>query len=190
MNVTCMAWIETIDETDADDDLKKMYKKLKTKRGKVSNILKIQSLLPKTIESHMEFYTDIMFNKSTISREEKELIAVVVSKINNCPYCINHHAEALNYYWKDKEKINGFLQNLDYSTFSKKKQAVLSYAEKLTKHPNNMKESDINNLKENGLTEKEILEIALIISYFNFVNRMALGLNVEFTEEEMKGYKY
>src|SRR6056297_1928834 len=104
MNVTSMAWIETIDETDADDDLKKMYKKLKTKRGKVSNILKIQSLLPKTIESHMNFYTDIMFNKSTISREEKELIAVLVSKINNCPYCINHHAEALNYYWKDKDK--------------------------------------------------------------------------------------
>ncbi|MDG6218220.1 MAG: peroxidase-related enzyme, partial [Candidatus Thermoplasmatota archaeon] len=36
----------------------------------------------------------------------------------------------------------------------------------------------------------EILEIVLIVSYFNFVNRMALGLHVTFTEEEMKGYKY
>ncbi|MBS3778140.1 MAG: peroxidase-related enzyme [Candidatus Thermoplasmatota archaeon] len=185
-----MVWIKTIDQKEAKGELQKIYEQLVKKRGKVANVLKIQSLLPKTMHDHMQLYTHIMFNKSSIPREDKELIAVVVSKINNCPYCINHHAEALNYYWKDKEKIDEFLQNLDYSTFSEKKQAVLTYAEKLTKHPNNMKESDINNLKENGLNDKEILEIALIISYFNFVNRMALGLNVEFTEEEMKGYKY
>jgi uncharacterized peroxidase-related enzyme len=185
-----MAWIETISETNADGNLQKIYEELKKKRGKVSNILKIQSLLPQTIESHMKLYTDLMFNKSTISREDKELIAVVVSKINNCPYCINHHAEALNYYWKDKQKIDELLQTLNYSDFSEKKQAMLSYAEKLTKHPSNLKESDIHNIKKHGLTDKEILEIALIISYFNFVNRMALGLNVEFTEKEMKGYKY
>ena len=185
-----MAWIKTIDESDAKGDLKQVYNSLKEKRGKVANILKIQSLLPKTMNDHMNLYTDIMFNKSSISREEKELIAVVVSTINNCPYCKNHHAEALNYYWKDKEKINELMKSLDYHQFSLKTQSILSYAEKLTKTPDKVKESDIIKLKENRLTDKEILEIALIVAYFNFVNRMALGLHVEFTEEEMRGYKY
>lgn len=185
-----MAWIETIDETDADEPLKKIYNKLKKKRGKVANILKIHSLLPKTMHDHMQLYNDIMFNKSKISRENKELIAVVVSKLNNCSYCITHHVEALNFYWKNKAKIQALLKNMNYSTLSSKKQAMLSYAEKLTKNPEKIKESDITKLRTENLTDKEILEIALIVSYFNFVNRIALGLNVTFNEKEIKGYKY
>ncbi len=38
--------------------------------------------------------------------------------------------------------------------------------------------------------DEDILLVNLIISYFNFVNRIALGLGVGFSEEEVKGYKY
>lgn len=185
-----MTWIKTIDELDADEDLKNIYEILAKKRGKVANILKIQSLLPKTMLDHLNLYLHIMFNQSTISREDKELIAVVVSKLNNCSYCLNHHAEALNSYWKNDEKIKRFLETQDYTMLSTRQQAVMCYAEKLTTHPDTMKQSDVQNLKNTMFTDKEILEIALIVSYFNFVNRMALGLNVTFTEEEIKGYKY
>ena len=40
------------------------------------------------------------------------------------------------------------------------------------------------------LTDEDILNINLVVSYFNFVNRIANGLGVEFSEEEVKGYKY
>ena len=185
-----MAWIKTIDQDEADEELQKIYEQLVKKRGKIANILKIHSLLPKTMNDHMKLYTHIMFNKSSIPREDKELIAVVVSKLNNCSYCITHHTEALNYYWNDKEKINQLLETLNYTVLPSKQQSILSYAEKLTTHPDNVKEEDIKKLKKNDLTDKEILEIALIVAYFNFVNRMALGLHVEFTEQEMSGYKY
>ena len=36
---------------------------------------------------------------------------------------------------------------------------------------------------------KDILDLSLVTAYFNFVNRIALGLGVEFTPEEMAGYK-
>ncbi|MFO7677379.1 MAG: peroxidase-related enzyme [Thermoplasmatota archaeon] len=185
-----MAWIKVIDESDADERLKMVYDELKKKRGKIANILKIHSLLPETMKDHMQLYTHIMFNKSTISREDKELIAVVVSKLNNCSYCIHHHVEALNFYWKDKKRIERFLKTNDYSCFSAKQQAMLKYAEKLTKSPDKIKESEVVYLREQGLTDKEILEVALIVSYFNFVNRMALGLHVTFTHKEMSGYNY
>lgn len=185
-----MAWIETIDEAEASTDLQNIYETIKKKRGKVANILKIHSLLPKTMKDHMDFYTHIMFNKSTIPREEKELIAVVVSTLNNCSYCIHHHAQALNYYWNDKRKIDELIETVEYTNLSARKQAILSYAESLTKKPNQVTEEDIKRLRSYDLSDKEILEIALIISYFNFVNRMALGLDVTFTEDEMKGYQY
>ena len=66
---------------------------------------------------------------------------------------------------------------------------MLDYAVKLTKNPEKMKENDVLTLRECGLPDEDILIINLITSYFNFVNRIATGLGVEFTEEEMRGYK-
>jgi len=67
---------------------------------------------------------------------------------------------------------------------------VLRYSEKLTREPHKITENDIAKLKESGWKDEDILLINLIVSYFNFVNRIALGLGVEFSEEEIKGYKY
>ena len=53
-----------------------------------------------------------------------------------------------------------------------------------------MSEEDIVALREKGLSDSEILSVNLIASYFNFVNRIALGLGVEFTPDEVGGYEY
>ena len=185
-----MAYIKTIEDAEATGELKNKYQELKQKRGKISNILKIHSLMPQTLSDHLQLYTHIMFNKSTIKRADKELIAVIVSTLNNCPYCINHHIEALNYYWKDKVKIKELIETLDYSKLTPKQQAILNYAQTLTKKPYQINKKMILELKQHDISDKELLEINLIISYFNFVNRIALGLGVEFSEEELKGYDY
>jgi len=66
---------------------------------------------------------------------------------------------------------------------------VLRYSEKLTREPHKITENDIAKLKESGWKDEDILLINLIVSYFNFVNRIALGLGVEFSEEEIKRRK-
>jgi len=67
---------------------------------------------------------------------------------------------------------------------------MLEFAEKLTLHPGNMKENDVESLRKNRFSDEEILSITLITNYFNFVNRVSNSLGVDFSEEEMKGYKY
>ena len=52
-----------------------------------------------------------------------------------------------------------------------------------------MTESDLGELRAVGLSDKDILDLALVTAYFNFVNRIALGLGVDFTPEELTGYK-
>lgn len=52
-----------------------------------------------------------MFAKRPLSREVREMIAVVVSKANKCAYCVIHHSEALNFYWKDRVKMSSFIEN-------------------------------------------------------------------------------
>ena len=185
-----MPWIKEIDVNDAEGKLKEYFEELVKNRGKVSNILKIQSLNPDSMKEHLDLYMSIMFSKSRLKRDEREMIAVVVSSLNICEYCINHHAEALKYYWKDDEKVQKLIKDFRNLDLSGKQKTMLEYSEKLTLTPSEVNEEDISNLREIGFTDENILNINLIVSYFNFVNRIALGLGVEFSEEEMKGYKY
>ncbi len=185
-----MPWINVIDETDAKDSLKKIYNEIQTKRGKLSNIMKIHSLNPEAMKVHMNLYLTLMFDKSNLKREERELIAVVVSSLNKCKYCVYHHAEALNFYWKDREKVNMVIEKSQSLDLSDKIKQMINYVVKLTNNPYNLKKEDIEHLRNVGFSDKDILDINLITSYFNFVNRIALGLGVEFSKEEITGYKY
>ncbi len=81
-----MAWIDTINERDADRSLKDQYAKLKDSRGGVDNILKIHSLNPESLDAHVRLYKTIMYGKSPIRRVNREMIAVLVSSINQCHY--------------------------------------------------------------------------------------------------------
>lgn len=100
-----MAYIETIDYKNSTGLLREIYDDLLKKRGKLADVHQIQSLHPETIVTHMDLYLSIMFGKSPISRSQREMIAVIVSVSNQCKYCITHHCEALNHYWKNDEKI-------------------------------------------------------------------------------------
>jgi uncharacterized peroxidase-related enzyme len=185
-----MQFIKVINENEASGELKKVYEQIGSARGKLSNIMKIHSLMPDTMIKHLELYLSIMFSKTNLSREEKEILAVVVSKNNNCDYCVNHHAEALNHYWKNSERLKNFILTLDDPAFSEKFRLAVNHTSQLTDNPSAVKKEDIYELKKSGWTDEDILGINLIISYFNFVNRIALGLGVEFSEDEIKGYKY
>jgi len=185
-----MPYIRQINENEAEGKLKEYYESLIKSRGKLSNIMKIHSLNPASMMAHMDLYLKIMFGKTALKRYENELIAVVVSSVNKCDYCMKHHGEALNFYWKDKERINLVITNYKSAELSERELKIVEHAVKLTKEPFNVEEKDVRELREAGLTDDEILSVNLVVSYFNFVNRIALGLGVEFSEEEIKGYKY
>ncbi|MDZ7765783.1 MAG: peroxidase-related enzyme [Melioribacteraceae bacterium] len=185
-----MPYIKVIGAEHAEGKLKEVYDEIISSRGKLSNIMSIHSLNPDAMVKHMDLYKSLMFSKSNLSRELKEMIAVVVSKANNCDYCINHHAEALNFYWKDENKLQQFIDNFRSIDAEDEIKILLEYANVLTTAPHKITQADIDRIKSKGWSDEDILLTNLIVSYFNFVNRIALGLGVEFSEEEVKGYKY
>ncbi|MBD3232706.1 MAG: peroxidase-related enzyme [candidate division Zixibacteria bacterium] len=185
-----MSWIEEIDFEKADGMLKNIYDDAVGKRGKLSNILKVHSLNPKALKAHLELYLSIMFTDSSISREDCEMIATVVSIANKCEYCKNHHAAALLHYWNDRERLDRFTNDFNSVSLSENKRKMLDYSLKLTSDPSSVEEKDIEELRTHGFSDKDILNINLIVSYFNFVNRIAEGLGVEYDPDEVRGYNY
>jgi len=184
-----MSWIKIIDDKEATGLLKKIYQKIEAERGKIPNIMKIHSLNPLAMKAHLDLYLSLMFSQSGLMREECEMLATVVSAANSCEYCVNHHGEALNHYWKDKEKLQKLISDFKSLHLPEKTLKMLEYAVKLTRTPEKINREDVDVLRESGFSDEDILNINLIISYFNFVNRIALGLGVEFTPDEVRGYK-
>lgn len=185
-----MAWIRTVDEDNAGEHLSRVYARIRKDRGKLSNIMQVQSLQPSAMEAHMDLYMAVMFGRSGLSREEREMIAVVVSAANGCDYCVRHHAAALDAYWRDQALVKRFASDYRSGELSGRIRAVLDYADALTRSPASVAETHIRALREQGLEDDEVLAVNLIVAYFNFVNRIAQGLGVEATPDEVSGYRY
>lgn len=182
-----MAWIEEIEQDDATGELKTVYDELVRKRGKLSNIMKVHSLNPQAMQKHLDLYVHLMFGPSGLSRADREAIAIVVSATNDCAYCVSHHAEALAHYEKN-DSITELMKGLRFLDLPDRTGRIMSYAAKLTHKPASITENDIEELRAAGISDKDILDINLTASYFNFVNRIALGLGVGFSTDETEGY--
>ncbi len=183
-----MSWIEEIDVNEAKGKLAEVYAELREKRGKIANILQVHSLNPNAMASHLDLYMSIMFGRSGLSRSEREAIAVVVSATNECDYCVNHHTEALRHYIKDDEVLQTLASADGLEGLEPRLGNIVIHAEKLTSAASAMTESDLEPLRAVGLTDQDILDITLVVAYFNFVNRIALGLGVSYSAGELSGY--
>jgi len=78
--------LRLIEEGEATGALKDEYDAAIARVGKVFNIVKAMSLNPETLRASMELYRAVMFGRSELSRTERELLAVVVSRANDCHY--------------------------------------------------------------------------------------------------------
>ena len=185
-----MAWIRVIDENNAMGELKETYEFVRKRRGKISNVMRLHSLNPKAMQAHIELYLTLMFGQSGLAREDRELIGVAVSSANNCEYCVQHHAMALNHYWKDNTRVRALTQKCDSAGLPNRQYHMALYARKLTMTPGKISKEDIDTLRKWGFSDNDILDINLITAYFCFVNRIVMGLGAEFTPSEMSGYKY
>jgi uncharacterized peroxidase-related enzyme len=186
-----MARIQVIDYPESTGELKDIYDDLLGKRGKLAEVHKIQSLNPATIVHHMDLYMAIMYARSPLNRAQREMMAVVVSAANNCTYCQVHHKQALQHYWKDQGRVDNLAKDYTTTTLNEADQVLCELAFLLTIDPSSDEVVHaIDRLKKLGHDDRAILDAHLVIAYFNFVNRLVLGLGVTLESDQGEGYKY
>ena len=81
-----MAHRRLIQPEDAEGPLAEEYEAALERAGKVWNIVRSMSLNPAVLNRSIELYKAIMFGPSQLSRQERELLATVVSSANECYY--------------------------------------------------------------------------------------------------------
>ena len=81
-----VAHLDLIDPEDASGMLAEEYDAAVARAGKVFNIVKTMSLRPSVLRASMRMYRVLMFGPSQLTRQERELLATVVSATNECYY--------------------------------------------------------------------------------------------------------
>ncbi len=180
-----MAWIKEISKEDSKT-LKDIYERSEKRTGEpVANVLKAHSLSPETLEAHMRLYETVMFNEGALSRTHREMIGVVVSKANECPYCVTHHNDALLLISRDKERLARIAEDYENADLTTLEKRICDYAVKLTKTPYKMMEEDIQGLRDAGLDDLGIFEVNQTTAYYCYVNRIVSGLGVELETDKI-----
>ena len=81
-----MAFIKTVPVAEATGLLARQYKAAVARTGRVFNVIRLQSLNPRLLDASVNLYETVMLGPSSLSRAEREMIAVVVSRENECFY--------------------------------------------------------------------------------------------------------
>ena len=184
-----MSWIETIGYQSAGKKLKAMYDRIAGPKGNIDNVLLIHSLRPQTLKGHMSLYKSVLHHPDNeLPRWYLETVGVYVSKLNHCSYCVDHHLAGLKkIIGSDTGDVWDSLESENFTSyFNARESAGLRYAKSLTLKIRESHPDWVQSMKDSGLSDGEILEINQVVSYFNYVNRVVLGLGIT-TEGDVLG---
>jgi uncharacterized peroxidase-related enzyme len=156
-----------------DDDLKTIWKKCVDKLGFVPNVFSAYSLKPQRLRNFMAMYNEVMLSESSLSKLEREMIAVVVSSANRCYYCLVAHGAAVRALSGDPELGEMMALNYRVAKLDPRQRAMLDFTWKMTTTPWLVDDADRDGLRAVGLTNEDIFDLAETIAFFNLSNRMA-----------------
>jgi uncharacterized peroxidase-related enzyme len=153
--------------------LEAYFAKCQEKLGFVPNVLRAYAFDATKLQAFIDMVDDLMLADSGVSKLEREMIAVVVSAINHCHYCLTAHGAAVRQRGKDPVLGEVIAQNYRAASLTAKQVAMLDFSAKLTESPAKMVEADRQALRAVGWTERDIWDIAATASFYNMSNRMA-----------------
>ncbi len=144
--------------------------------GFVPNVFRAQSLNGEQFLAWWNYFNLLVNKEGFLSNAERELLAVVVSGLNRCVYCAVSHGAALREFDGDAAKADAVAVNWRQADLTGREQVLCAYAEKLTRHPDQMTEADLEPLRAAGLSDEAILEAVQVIAMFNMTNRVSSAL--------------
>ena len=111
------------------------------------------------------------------------MIAVAVSSVNHCFYCLVAHGSAVRRISKDPALGELMVMNCRTAELEPRQRAMLDFAVKLTEKPHEIVEADRELLREHGFSNKAIWDIGAVAAFFNLSNRMASAVDMQPNKE-------
>ncbi len=172
-----MAYVRQTPEAPASPELKDLYKKISDSFGFVPNHFQALGRLPAVIKGHLELGEAILQN-GELSTAIKEEIGLVVSSVNASSYCISAHMQVLSNLGVDPAIGEALTSDYTSAPVGAKEKALFQFVHKLTRQQDEIEQADVEAVFSAGWNEAQLLEAVLATAWFNFINRISLGLGL------------
>lgn len=146
------------------------------KLGFVPNVLRAYAFDVKKLNAFTAMYNDLMLAPSGLSKLEREMIAVAVSAENRCFYCLVAHGAAVRALSGDPALGEMIAMNYRVAPLDARQRAMLDFAVQMTKASATIEEAERQTLRDHGLSERDIFDLASVAGFFNMTNRVASAI--------------
>ena len=176
---------------EPDKTLEQLYAYVSQDAEQVDHMYQAMSLSPKVIKPIHDLYLALLHDdESPISPWLAELLSVQVAVLNECSYALTHHGANFHARLNQPETSAEIFKAVKHDNWAQvledaKLIAILDFGKKLTLEPDKVNNTDLDRLREQGLTEKEIVYIAQIVSAFAYWTRILNALGVEVAGEKI-----
>lgn len=153
------------------------------KLGMIPNVLKAYAFNVEKLNTFTAMYNDLMLGESGLSKLEREMIAVVVSSINKCWYCLVAHGAAVRQLSGDPKLGEAIVMNYRMASLDDRQRAMLDFAALLTSASATVEEADRQKLRDVGFSDRDIWDIANVAGFFNMTNRVASATAMQPNDE-------
>jgi uncharacterized peroxidase-related enzyme len=180
------AWIATARADDLPDVVDQLIRPTAERIGFVPNVTRLLGVSPSHYVNWWRYFEDLMTGPSNLTRIQREMMAVVISAESGCPYCTIAHASSLRLQTEDPALVDRLMTNYRHVDLEPQDRAMLDFAVKLTKTPDQCEAVDITLLRQAGFGDEDILHIIEVTAIFNYNVRLAgatgLSPNPEYHE--------
>ena len=155
------------------DETQRYFDICQEKLGMVPNVLRAHAFSIEKLNAFTGLYNELMLAESGLSKLEREMIAVCVSSINKCFYCLTAHGAAVRALSGDPKLGEMMVMNWRVADLSPRHRAMLTFTEAVTKASAEVQEADRAALRDVGFTDRDIWDIINVAAFFNMTNRVA-----------------
>ena len=159
------------------------------KLGMVPNVLNAYAFDEKKLNAFSGLYNDLMLGESGLSKLDREMIAVVVSSINKCFYCLVAHGAAVRELSKNPILGEALVMNYRVAEIDDRTRKMLDFSVKMTEDSYRIEEQDREHLRRVGFSDRDIWDISAVASFFNMTNRMASAVDMRPNDEYHKVHR-
>lgn len=168
-------YFPTPEVEDLPPNLRSLFARAEAELGFVPNVFRAYAHRPERFSAWFAHYRQLTAPTETLTRADREMIAVVVSNINNCTYCLVSHGHDL------REEVGAVAAdritfNWRHADLDDRQRAICAYVEKLTTEPATLDRSDLDGLADAGLTDDDIWDVVELASMYAFTNRMSSAM--------------
>lgn len=171
-----ISYLPVPDRGDVPEGVTRLWDKAKEAVGFVPNVFRAQAVNGDQFLAWWGYFNLLVNKEGHLTNADRELLAVVVSGLNQCTYCVVSHGAALRAHTEDERTSDLVGINWRQADLPQREAVMAAYAEKLTLHPSEVTEADLEPLRSVGLDDHQIVELVQVVGMFNLTNRVSSAL--------------